>query len=73
MDDVSQLAIVSKPTLYRYFNDKEHLFAEVVPSTTREIDEVARLVADTLRTVQTRRKVSSVLRAVCSKACLIRS
>jgi TetR/AcrR family transcriptional repressor of mexJK operon len=48
MDDVAQLAAVSKPTLYRYFNDKEHLFAEVVRSTTREIDEVVRLVADTL-------------------------
>src|SRR5882724_10711396 len=48
MDDVATLAAVSKPTVYKYFSDKERLFAEVVRATTDEVDGLVRIVADTL-------------------------
>jgi TetR/AcrR family transcriptional regulator, mexJK operon transcriptional repressor len=48
MDDVAAKAAVSKPTVYKYFSDKERLFAEIVRATTSEIDGLMRLVAETM-------------------------
>jgi TetR/AcrR family transcriptional regulator, mexJK operon transcriptional repressor len=48
MDDVATKAAVSKPTVYKYFSDKERLFAEIVRATTGEIDQLVRLVAETM-------------------------
>jgi TetR/AcrR family transcriptional regulator, mexJK operon transcriptional repressor len=48
MDDIAAKAAVSKPTVYKYFSDKERLFAEIVRATTGEIDELVRLVAETM-------------------------
>ena len=48
MDEVAALAGVSKPTLYRYFADKERLYAAIVAATTDNIDGLLRLVADEL-------------------------
>src|SRR5579863_9948770 len=48
MDDVAARALSSKPTVYKYFSDKEHLFAEIVSATTGQIDGLVRLVAETL-------------------------
>jgi TetR/AcrR family transcriptional regulator, mexJK operon transcriptional repressor len=48
MDDVASKAAVSKPTVYKYFSDKERLFAEIVLATTGEIDNLMRLVAETI-------------------------
>jgi TetR/AcrR family transcriptional regulator, mexJK operon transcriptional repressor len=52
MDEVAAKAAVSKPTVYKYFTDKERLFAEVVRATTVQMDELVRLVAENL-TAQT--------------------
>lgn len=48
MDDVAARAAVSKPTVYKYFADKERLFAAIVSATTQEIDDLMRLVAETM-------------------------
>ncbi len=49
MDDVAARAGVSKQTVYRHFEDKEHLFAEVILSTTERVgDDLARTYTDTL-------------------------
>ena len=48
MEDVAIKAAVSKPTVYRFFSDKERLFAEIVLATTGEIDELVRLVVETM-------------------------
>jgi TetR/AcrR family transcriptional repressor of mexJK operon len=48
MDDVAGRAEVSKPTVYKYFSDKEQLFAEIVHSTTDQIDDLVRLVVETM-------------------------
>src|SRR3977135_3900827 len=48
MDDIATLAMVSKPTVYKHFADKERLFAEIVRATTERVDDLVRLVADTL-------------------------
>jgi TetR/AcrR family transcriptional regulator, mexJK operon transcriptional repressor len=48
MDDVAARAEVSKPTVYKYFSDKEHLFAEIVRATTEQIDDLVRLVVETM-------------------------
>jgi TetR/AcrR family transcriptional regulator, mexJK operon transcriptional repressor len=48
MDDVAAKAAVSKPTVYKYFSDKERLFAEIVRATTAEIDGLMRLVTETM-------------------------
>jgi TetR/AcrR family transcriptional repressor of mexJK operon len=50
MDDVATKAAVSKPTVYKYFSDKERLFAEIVRATTGEIDDLVRLVSETMST-----------------------
>jgi TetR/AcrR family transcriptional repressor of mexJK operon len=48
MDDVAAKAAVSKPTVYKYFSDKEQLFAEIVRATTGQIDDLVRLVVETM-------------------------
>jgi len=48
MDDVAARAKVSKPTVYKYFSDKEHLFAQMVRATTDQIDDLLRLVVETM-------------------------
>ena len=48
MDDVATQAAVSKPTLYRYFEDKERLYAAIVLATTDDVDRLVRDVADEL-------------------------
>jgi len=48
MDDVATKAEVSKPTVYKYFSDKEKLFAEIVHATTDQIDGLVRLVVETM-------------------------
>jgi TetR/AcrR family transcriptional repressor of mexJK operon len=48
MDDVAAKAAVSKPTVYKYFSDKERLFAEIVRATTGEIDDLVCLVTETM-------------------------
>jgi TetR/AcrR family transcriptional regulator, mexJK operon transcriptional repressor len=48
MDDVAAKAAVSKPTVYKYFSDKERLFAEIVRATTGEIDDLVRLVDESI-------------------------
>ena len=48
MDDVAGRAEVSKPTVYKYFSDKEQLFAEIVHATTDQIDDLVRLVVETM-------------------------
>jgi TetR/AcrR family transcriptional repressor of mexJK operon len=48
MDDVAALAAVSKATVYNHFADKEKLFAEIVRTTADQVDDLVRLVADTL-------------------------
>ena len=48
MEDVAAKAAVSKPTVYRFFSDKEQLFAEIVRATTSEIDDLVRLVVETM-------------------------
>jgi TetR/AcrR family transcriptional regulator, mexJK operon transcriptional repressor len=48
MDDVAAKAAVSKPTVYKYFSDKERLFAEIVRATSGEIDSLVRLVTETM-------------------------
>lgn len=44
MDEIASLAAVSKRTVYQHFDDKERLFAEIVLSTTDEIDALVQLV-----------------------------
>ena len=48
MEDVAMKAAVSKPTVYRFFSDKERLFAEIVRATTGEIDDFVRLVVESM-------------------------
>jgi TetR/AcrR family transcriptional repressor of mexJK operon len=48
MDDVAAKAAVSKPTVYKYFSDKEQLFAEIVLATTGQIDDLVGLVVETM-------------------------
>jgi TetR/AcrR family transcriptional regulator, mexJK operon transcriptional repressor len=48
MDDIASLAQVSKPTVYKHFADKEQLFANIVRTTTDQIDDLVRVVVDTL-------------------------
>ena len=50
MDDVASLAKVSKPSVYRFFSDKERLFAEIISSTTDQVHMHMRDTVETLRT-----------------------
>jgi len=48
MDDVAAKGAVSKPTVYKYFSNKERLFAEIVRATTCEMDDLVCLVAESM-------------------------
>lgn len=45
MDDVATEAGVSKPTVYRYFADKERMFTEIVGDTTQMEEQLRAVVA----------------------------
>ncbi len=48
-DEVAARASVSKQTLYKYFADKQHLFAEVIgDATVQVVDRLSSAVASTL-------------------------
>ena len=42
------MAAVSKQTVYKHFADKETLFAEIVLATTEQVNQIVRLVTDSL-------------------------
>lgn len=48
VDEIAAVAAVSKQTVYKHFKDKEQLFTAIVLATTTDVDELVRLVADTL-------------------------
>lgn len=48
MDDIAVRARVSKPTVYNHFRDKEALFAEVVRTTTDDVEQLVSLVTRNL-------------------------
>src|SRR5215469_3200265 len=57
MDEVAARASVSKQTLYKQFEDKEHLFAEVILyTTTAVVDRLTDAVTSTLDDVPDVRK-----------------
>src|SRR4030081_2847657 len=48
MDEIAAMAAVSKRTVYQPSVEKERLFTEIVLATPDEVDEVVRLVAESL-------------------------
>jgi len=48
MDDVAAKAAVSKPTVYKYFSDKERLFAEIVLAMTSNMVGLVNLISETM-------------------------
>ena len=48
MEEIAARAGVSKQTVYKHFTDKQHLFAEIVQSTTDDMDALIDLIADRL-------------------------
>jgi TetR/AcrR family transcriptional repressor of mexJK operon len=48
MEEVAVRAGVSKQTVYKHFTDKQHLFADIVLSTTDDMDSLIGLIADRL-------------------------
>src|ERR1700730_7592254 len=48
MDDIASLAAVSKPTVYKYFADKERLFAAIVLASTDQVVDLVRLIVEAL-------------------------
>jgi TetR/AcrR family transcriptional repressor of mexJK operon len=48
MEDIAVHAGVSKQTVYKHFADKQHLFADIVLSTTDDMDALVGLIADRL-------------------------
>jgi TetR/AcrR family transcriptional repressor of mexJK operon len=48
MDDVASRAAVSKPTVYKYFSDKERLFAEIVLASTSSMVGLVNVISETM-------------------------
>src|ERR1700723_2193196 len=48
MEEIAVRAEVSKQTVYKHFADKRNLFAEIVLSTTDDMDALVGLIADSL-------------------------
>ncbi len=48
MEEIAVRAGVSKQTVYKHFTDKQHLFADIVLSTTDDMDALVGLIADRL-------------------------
>ena len=48
MEDIAVRAGVSKQTVYKHFTDKQNLFADIVLSTTDDMDALVSLIADRL-------------------------
>jgi len=48
MEDIAVRAGVSKQTVYKHFTDKQNLFADIVLSTTDDMDALVCLIADRL-------------------------
>jgi TetR/AcrR family transcriptional repressor of mexJK operon len=48
MEDIAVRAGVSKQTVYKHFADKQNLFAEIVLSTTDQMDALVGLIAERL-------------------------
>ena len=48
MEEIAVRAGVSKQTVYKHFTDKQHLFADIVLSTTDDMDALVALIADRL-------------------------
>ena len=48
MNDIATLAAVSKPTVYKYFADKERLFAAIVLASTDQVVDLVRFISDAL-------------------------
>src|SRR5208283_5804966 len=48
MEDIAVRAGVSKQTVYKHFTDKQHLFADIVLSTTDDMDALVGQIADGL-------------------------
>ena len=46
MEDIAVRAGVSKQTVYKHFTDKQNLFADIVLSTTDDMDALVGLIAD---------------------------
>jgi TetR/AcrR family transcriptional repressor of mexJK operon len=48
MEDIAVRAGVSKQTVYKHFTDKQHLFADIVLSTTDDMSALVGLIAEKL-------------------------
>ncbi len=48
MEEIAVRAGVSKQTVYKHFSDKQNLFADIVLSTTNDMDALVGLIADRL-------------------------
>ena len=48
MEEIAVRAGVSKQTVYKHFTDKQHLFADIVLSTTDDMSDLIGIVADKL-------------------------
>lgn len=67
MDEVAAKAAVSKQTVYKQFEDKEHLFAEIILGTTAQLVDVFQQSAGTLdQTADARQALRDLARSFLS-------